>query len=484
MPDSRNSELARLKRQLVRERAARKQAEAHLENKSRELYNNGAKLKKAISKLEGLAYSDPVTNLANRNILEREIESLCCESGRGSNFHALHLIDLNDYKFVSGALGQAAADILLRQVARRLEAVAGKSDIVARIGADEFAILQVECSADAANISEFARKVSDALSRPYVILGSSIYCSASLGAAFNSRSLGSGTDSLFADAEIALTESKNFNRGSFVIFDDRLKTKEAQRLASRQQICTALDGDQFEAWLQPQFCLLNGEVAGYEALARWKHPDRGIVSPGEFIPVVEHMGLATKFGVSILNSSLTLMDKMRRSKVPIGKIGINLSAAQLVHGDIVDTVNALLRQYGFSSSQIELEVTEGALLHDMDRAFAILQELRAMGISIALDDFGTGYSSLAYLQQLPIDRLKIDQAFIRDLGTKQQTREIVAAIIQMAKALNLEIVAEGIETHQQSVILKQMGADVGQGYFHSKPLSPGAVLSSLSSTAA
>ena len=459
-------------------KAARKQAEALLESKSRELYENTAQLSKANKKLERLAFRDAVTELPNRNVLEKELEKSLCESGSGSKWQALHLVDLNDYNFVSGALGHSAADLLLQEVASRLSQVVGINDIVARIGGDEFAVLQVDCGSDEASIRQLAHRITDALSQPHVILSSSVYCSASVGVAVLNPFWSGKIDRLFAEAELALSEAKSFNRGSFVVFDDRLKDAETQRLASRQQICTALDANQFEAWLQPQFDLQQGALAGYEALARWRHPDRGVVGPGEFIPILEHMGLATKFGTRMLEHSLCLMERMRQSRIPVVKVGVNLSAAQLIHGDIVDTVTALLRQYSPADCHLEIEITEGALLYDMGRVCSILDELRKVGVSVALDDFGTGYSSLSYLQALPLDRLKIDQAFIRDLLKNNQAQEIVAAIVQMAKALKLETVAEGIETREQATILKSIGVDVGQGYLHSKPLPPSDILKS------
>ena len=466
----------RLKRQLEREREARKQAESLLENKSRELYESSQRLRDANTKLEQLAYRDSITDLPNRRVLERALEQFRSGHKSTSRIAALYLIDLNDFNFVAGTLGQSAADALLVQVSERLRKIADSNDMVVRIGGDEFAVLQIDRINGEDDARQFAKHFCDRLAKPYFVLGNSVYCSASMGVTMISSGRDHAVDRWFTDAEIALAEAKTYNRGSYVLFDERLRAVELQRLASRQQICAALDSNQFETWLQPQINLKDGTLAGYESLARWRHPDRGIVGPGEFIPTLEHMGLATEFGTNILQRSFALMEKMRRKQIPIVKVGVNLSSVQLIHGDIVDTVRSLLRQYDMPEARLELEITEGSLLHDSDRVHQTLQELRAMGVSIALDDFGTGYSSLSYLRTLPIDRLKIDRSFIQELPKDVEACGIIIAIVQMAKALELEIVAEGIESQEQANLLRCVGVDVSQGFLHSKPLAPNKIL--------
>ena len=463
------AEIELLKRRLERERSARKQAELLLETKSRELYDNAVELKSANAQLRRLAYQDPVTGLPNRRVLEKKLSS-------GFRAAALYLIDLNDYNFVASTLGHTAGNELLKEVAKRLTEVVGSSGVIARIGGDEFAIFQENCDDSTIGTSQIAASIVEKLAKPYVILGNSVYCSASCGVSIKTSIDNQTADRWFTEAEIALGEAKTHNRGSYLLFDEELREVELQRLVSREEICCALDSNQFEVWLQPQVNLKSEQLVGYESLARWNHPRRGTVGPGEFIPTIEHMGLASRFGAHILESSFSILKQMQKNHVQQVKLGINLTAGQLLFGEIYDTIRNMLIQYDLAGEFIELEITEGSLLNESKQVQETLHKLRQLGITIALDDFGTGFSSLSYLRTLPIDRLKIDRSFVQAIPKDVQACGVIIAIIQMAKALELEVIAEGIETNEQANLLRCLGVEVGQGFLFSQPIPPDEIL--------
>lgn len=463
-------ESERFQNRLQRERAARKQAEYLLENKSRELFESTRELRDANKKLERLANQDQVTGLPNRRFLEKSLAEFFSADDNSGQYAVLHIIDLNDFNFVAGTLGHSFSDRLLRQVRDRIVDIVGDRGTVTKIGSDEFAVLQT-CDDWRGSVRKSSDKLITALSDPYTIDGAEIYCSASCGVAAVKGTKDQSASRLFADAESALHEARTNHRGSYVIFDERLRDIERQRLASREEIFKALSTNQYEVWLQPQVKLENGLISGYEALARWHHPVRGIVGPHEFIPTIEHMGLSLSFGSRILNEAFSAVAPLKRKAGRAVKVGVNLSAAQMMHGNLADTVSRLLREYGLKGEDIELEITEGSLIVEPDRVRYQLDRLRDMDISIALDDFGTGYSSLSYLRTFPIDRLKIDRSFIGELTQNVQAASIANAIVQMAKALGMRIVAEGIELPEQDMFLKLLGVDEGQGYLYSKPIS-------------
>lgn len=460
----------RLLRRLDRERCARKQAEMLLENKSRELFENTQQLQEANERLERLANQDPVTGLPNRRVLEKDLKKFFSNEQSSSLAAILYIIDLNDFNFVAGNLGHSVSDGLLRQVSSRIVEQVGDSGSVTKIGSDEFAVLQA-CEDWQRTAETTADRIIKALSEPYRVDETAIYCSASCGVAALLGGNKHSANRLFADTEAALVEARSHHRGSYVIFDDRLRAVEQQRLASREEIFRALSKKQYEVWLQPQVRLKDRTISGYEALARWRHPARGIVGPHEFIPTIEHMGLALQFGTQILNDAFSVVRPLNRKAGRPIKVGVNLSSAQMIHGDLTDTVHGLLREHGLQGENIELEITEGSLIVQPDIVRRHLDRLRDMNISIALDDFGTGYSSLSYLRMFPIDRLKIDRSFIRELTQDVQAASIANAVVQMAKALGMRIVAEGIELPEQDMFLKLLGVDEGQGYLYSKPMS-------------
>lgn len=465
-----------IQRRLDREKSARKQAELLLESKSRELYYSTEELKKANLRLEKLAFSDSATGLPNRRVLENEVNAYLSHEQSNDQPAVLYIIELNDYNFVAGTLGHPACDTLLTQVGRRITEVVGETGFVSKIGSDKFAILQTEISWPD-GVADTASRVVEALAKPYLIRERSIYCSASCGVASGHGNSEQAINRLFVHAETALRSALAHNRGSYVFFNKRMKSAGNLRLASREQIYASLVKKQYEIWLQPQVKLSDRSLCGYEALARWRHPTRGIVGPHEFISTIEHMGLALEFGHFILKDAFDMARRLKENdQIPPVRIGINLSAAQLVQPNLVDTVNSMMSEFGLSGQDIELEITEGSLINEPKKVSRHLDRLRDMDISIALDDFGTGYSSLSYLRTFPIDRLKVDRSFINELTCDVQAAGLANGIVQMAKALGMKVIAEGIESKEQELFLKLLGVDEGQGYLYSKPMSKKDVL--------
>jgi len=460
----------RLLQRLERERLARKAAEDLLETKAAEFYEGSRMLKAANERLKQAAMRDPLTELPNRRWLLGRLEQETTGAREGSPPFIVHTLDINDLRSINDTLGHAAGDELLQKAAQRLMAIVGKSDTVFRLGGDEFAILQLK-STWPSGAEELARKSLFALSRPFDIFGKPITVSASLGASALLPGKFDDPNSLLTRANIAMQEAKAKGRGTYVLFNDELKQALAERMVSKDQLVLAMKARQFEAWLQPQVSLNGGRCTGFEALARWRHPDRGIVGPNEFIPVLERMGLAVEFGTAIMSAAFASLATFHARGFQDLKIGVNLSAAQLVHGNLVETVQSLLKMHNLKPESVELEITEGSLIVDPDTARHRLDKLRELGVSIALDDFGTGYSSLAYLRQFPIDRIKIDRSFVRELPETPQAIGITRAIVQMARALDMSIVAEGIECDEQSKFLEGEGVEDGQGFLYSRPQS-------------
>ena len=462
------AELQRAQSRLKRERDARKQAETLLETKSRELFERTEQLRKAGDRMRLIAFVDPVTQLPNRRVLEEELRQLRAEADHFSEFFALHFVDLNDFNYVARNHGHAVGDQFLRQVGQLLKTVAKDTDVVARIGGDEFAILQA-CFNEPNLADDTAVEISRVLSQPCRIGDELIFCSATCGVSVFRSTDPSAVDNCFTEAEAALTEAKVTNRGSFVVFDQANRSIEHDHNACRSEIYSALENREFELWLQPQYDLSSGSLAGYEALARWRHPQRGILGPGEFISTLDHMGLGLPFGEQILRDAFAIARRVQHGMAKPVPISVNIAPVQLLQAEFATKVCALLEEFGLDGSMVELEITEGSWIRESGKVSETLSRLRESGISIAVDDFGTGFSSLSYLRTLPIDRLKIDRAFIRPLPQDVQASGIVIAIVQMARALELEVVAEGIETTEQENLLRCLGVHVGQGYLYSEP---------------
>lgn len=425
-------------------------------------YEDITERRRAEAQITYLARHDGLTGLANRLQLRERVEQAFALCGRGGRF-ALLGIDLDGFRAVNEALGQPAGDQVLRQAAERLLACARDTDTVARLGADEFAVVQtgIDKGEDAAAL---ARRIIAALSRPFMVDGQSIELGASIGIALAPEE-GAGHDPLLQHAQLALELCRRERRGAFRFFEPEMDAAVQRRRQLEMDLRLALDRGEFQPVYQPIVEIASGRVAGFEALLRWRHPGRGMVSPVEFIPVAEELGLIVPIGAWVLRRACA-----DAARWPDGiRVAVNVSAIQFRDPSLVATVATALADSGLPASRLEIEITESLLLEDEAATEATLHRLRGLGVRIAMDDFGTGYASLGYLRSFPFDKIKIDQSFIRDLDSKPDSRAIVRAIIGLGRSLGMRTTAEGVETGAILEILRMEGCAEAQGYLFSRP---------------
>ncbi|HEX8688620.1 MAG TPA: EAL domain-containing protein [Solirubrobacterales bacterium] len=418
---------------------------------------------------------DSLTGLPNRlSFIESLRDALRRGTASGSPVGVLFL-DLDHFKLINDSTGHHAGDELLRAIAPRLRAHLRPGDIVARFGGDEFGVL-VDRLADEEEAMAIADRVADAFTEPYSMGGADHFVTASIGVAV-ARPTGRepvDADLLIRDADAAMYRAKERGRGRCEMFDAEMRARAVRRLEVERELRHGLDRDELELHYQPVVALGNGEIVGLEALVRWRHPERGVLDPSEFMEVAEDSGLIEPIGRWVQEAACRQAlgwHDLRPDKRPLD-ISVNLSARQVAHRDLVSSVEEILAGTGLDPVNLRLEVTESALVEESARATATLKNLSEMGIRLVLDDFGTGYSSLAYLNRFPFDALKIDRSFIDGLGIEQERTAIVEAVIGMARALSLDAIAEGVENEVQLAELRRLGCDYGQGHLFSRPLAP------------
>ncbi|WP_246733204.1 EAL domain-containing protein [Methylobacterium sp. BTF04] len=410
-----------------------------------------------------MARHDALTGLPNRAYLRERMEAVLASRPRGQGGAVLYL-DLDGFKMVNDTFGHPAGDELLRHVAHRLHVAKHDTDFVARLGGDEFAIVQ-SCPDQPMAASVLAARVVEMLEAPFTIQGQEIVIGTSIGIA-TAEQTGVTSDTLLRRADVALYEAKAAGRGTWRFFDLAMDAAIQRRHHLALDMRFALAEGQFELHYQPVVETRTHALRGFEALLRWHHPEHGLVSPAEFIPLAEETGLIKAMGAWALAKACA---DATCWPDPI-KVAVNLSSVQFVRGNLVDEVQQALAASGLAASRLELEITESVLLRDNDETFAVLHQLRALGLQISMDDFGTGYSSVSYLRRFPFDKLKIDQCFIRNLERDDGSIAIVRAMIGLGKALAMNVIAEGVETVEQASILQAEGCDELQGYLFSKPL--------------
>jgi len=409
-----------------------------------------------------MARHDALTDLPNRMLLLEQLNHEIKRVKRGECLAVLCL-DLDQFKSVNDALGHHIGDELLKLVGERLRGCTRELDIVARMGGDEFAIImtQMDQAADAATLS---KRIRDSVIRPYQIEGHQIVTDISIGISVAPMDAVDPHE-LLRNADMALYDAKADGRGTFRFFEPEMNTRMKARRELEMDLRKALATEQFELHYQPLVVLETNEVNGFEALVRWNHPLRGLISPVDFIPIAEETGLIVPLGEWVLNAACNeAVDWPDHIKV-----AVNLSPAQLNSRNLVSMVTTALRESGMSPNKLQLEITETVLLQNTFSTLATLHELRRMGVQIALDDFGTGYSSLSYLRSFPFDKIKIDRSFIQDLSNGAEPLAIVNAVAGLAKCLNMTSTAEGVETPQQMETLQAIGCTEMQGYLFSHP---------------
>ncbi len=448
--------LLRHNRLLAQAREKVEQQNRTLERRDRELLSQNARI-------FFMAHHDALTGLPNRVMFQERLEEALAQQRRRGDGIALLCLDLDHFKQVNDTLGHPAGDMLLKTVAERLRQCVREGDVVARLGGDEFAVLQ--CGAGQPGYaSGLAQRIVATLGGPYDLGGDRAVIGASVGVAVATSELCSA-DVLLRNADIALYRAKADGRGGFCLFESGMDDQVQARRALERDLREALVRHEFEVFYQPVFQLQDRRLSGFEALLRWRHPDRGLVSPAEFIPVAEELGLIVPVGAWVLAQACT-----DAATWPIEiRVAVNLSPVQFYSPGLVAAVQRALQVSGLPAHRLELEITESALLQDSKTVLATLHELRALGLRTALDDFGTGYSSLSYLRSFPFDRLKIDQSFVREMTQRPDCRTIVRSVLDLSRELGMSTTAEGVETEDQLDLLSRDGCTEVQGFLFDRP---------------
>ncbi|HEX4019868.1 MAG TPA: EAL domain-containing protein [Acidobacteriaceae bacterium] len=428
--------------------------------------------KLAQHRIDHLIHHDALTNLANRLLFQDRLQQAMAEADRTGQPMALLYIDLDRFKSVNDMLGHATGDDLLVQVAARMQETTRRVDTVARLGGDEFAIVQPLIHTPQA-AATLASRLINLIHRPVLIGGHQVSVGASIGIAMYPQD-GATPEILLQNADLALYRAKQYRGSSFCFFESNMDHKLQERRALEIELQEALENHQLHLNYQPLFSTGSLQLIGFEALLRWQHPQRGWIAPIDFIPLAEETGLILSIGRWVLLSACT---EAARWSYPY-RISVNVSAVQVQHSNLVETVAEILQTTGLPPDQLELEVTESLFLGDLEAILTTLRDLKKLGVRITLDDFGTGYSSLSYLRRFPFDHLKIDRSFVHSLGQDKQADAIVSSIVALSHSLNLSVTAEGVETETQLAALQSNDCDHVQGFLLGRP-SPSSALASL-----
>lgn len=418
--------------------------------------------------IEFLAFHDALTGLPNRALLMDRLKRAISYAERSGDKVALLFLDLDNFKLINDTLGHMVGDELLKSVAARLRQSVRDTDTVSRQGGDEFVVVVVDV-ADAEDIAATTEKLLAKLSGTLDIGGHEIPTSGSIGISIYPDDT-RDPDILLKNADTALYEAKSAGRNTYRFFAEHMNVEASQYLKTRHGLQRALDRGEFVLYYQPQVDLATGQVIAAEALIRWRHPEQGLVPPGRFIPVAEDSGLIVPIGAWVLREACRQIAAWDRAGLPAIVVAVNLSAVQFKRDKIDEAVARAIADAGIEPSRLELELTESLLISDTENVLTTVRHLKAIGVQLSIDDFGTGYSSLSYLKRFRVDKLKIDQSFVRDLASDPESAAIVQAIIQMAHSLNLRTVAEGVETAQMLEIITRYQCNEAQGYHFSRPV--------------
>ncbi len=425
-------------------------------------------LREAQQTLRHQAYHDILTGLPNRWLLRDRMEQALKYVRQKKTGLAVMFLDLDRFKNLNDTLGHMIGDYLIRAVAERLNLILNERDTLARLGGDDFVVMLMdivgpEQAAAAADL------LLTALHEPFVLDDKEIYVGASIGIALHPAN-GDEFDVLIKNAESAMYYAKDQGRNNYQFFSHEIQAATADRFTIENELRGAIRASELRLYYQPQFTLHDGRITGLEALVRWEHPKRGMTAPDKFIPVAEESGLIIPLGEWVLRQAIEDGVKLRNAGCKLQRLAINLSARQLYHQDTLDLLREMVARGDLGTEALEIEITESGIMQNPEQAVANLNAIRDMGIGIAIDDFGTGYSSLAYLKRFPINILKIDRSFIRDITLDQDDTTIVKTILAMAQALNLRVIAEGVETQEQYDFLAELGCAEGQGYLFARPM--------------
>ncbi len=424
--------------------------------------------RQSLERLNYLAYYDTLTGLPNRQLLNDHIKWAIKEAAKRDRLMAVLFLDLDRFKNINDTLGHDVGDALLREVATRLRASVRPGDIVSRLGGDEFTLVLANI-AHVDDVTRVAQKLLDQFLPPFRIAGRDLFISPSIGITLYPLDDNS-PENLLKNADIAMYHAKQLGRNNFQFFTPELNTRAARRLELETGLRLALEKNEFILHYQPLVKMDTGKITGMEALLRWQHPEYGLIPPMEFIPLAEETGLIVPIGEWVLRTACAQIKAWHATGFPAMHVAVNLSSVQLQQKNFAKVVKQVLSDTGLDPRYLDLELTESLLMQDMEAAEAILRELNDFGVLFSLDDFGTGYSSLSYLKRFPIDFLKIDRSFVRDITHDRYGAGIVRAIIAMAHTLNIKVIAEGVETSEHLRFLREQSCDISQGYYCSEPL--------------
>lgn len=436
-------------------------------------------LVEADKKIRQMALEDPLTGLPNRAHFQTQLKSALASADRSDSKVGVMLLDLDHFKKVNDTLGHAVGDELLKQVADRVKKCVRQTDLVARLGGDEFAVITVNAQLFG-GVHRVGNAIIKAIAEPFVVDGKTIHTGTSVGATVYPDDPGESGE-LLRNADVALYQAKDGGRGSCRLFDEQLDSAMQARTAVEVDLRAAVPEDQLFLVYQPQIDLKTDEIVGAEALVRWQHPDRGLVGPAEFIEIAEATGQIVEINRWVIRHACEQLVQWIDEDVPLPRLSLNISPVLFRRDDFFDDLSRVLEETGLDPQRLEIEVTESVAMAAGDDAERVLFRLRAIGVQLAIDDFGTGYSSLNRLKHFPLDRLKIDQSFVRNITNDDDDTAISRAITEMGHALDMRIVAEGVETAEQAEILSALGCDEAQGYHYSKPITADAFIEYLGS---
>ena len=432
------------------------------------IFTDVSERKAAEERAAYLAYYDVLTGLPNRSLVQDRLQQAVVNADRAATKVALLMVDLDRFKTINDSLGHSVGDRLLVEVAKRLKLCLRESDTLCRQGGDEFLILLPDLRDAEACVTHLAR-LTDGLAQPFRVDALELAITVSMGIAIYPDD-GPDLGTLLKKSDMAMYRAKEAGRNTYRFFNEGMNDEAEERLAMHSNLRRALDAGQFVLHYQPQIEIASGRLVGAEALLRWNHPTLGLVLPGRFIPVAEESGLIVPIGEWVLREACREAANWQRQGMPDVVVAVNLSALQFKRGEIEMSVTRALDESGLDPALLELELTESILIHDTENVLATVMRLKHMGLKLSIDDFGTGYSSLAYLKRFKVDKLKIDQSFIRDLAKDSDDAAIVRAIVQMARSLGLRTIAEGVEDRHVLDHLRLYRCDEAQGYFFSRPV--------------
>ncbi|HTN67134.1 MAG TPA: EAL domain-containing protein [Burkholderiaceae bacterium] len=422
--------------------------------------------------LEFQANHDALTGLPNRNLLRDRLSQAIVQAARLQHSFWVAFLDLDHFKFINDTLGHGAGDTLLQEISRRLQDALRASDTVARQGGDEFVLILPDCDDQVANIA-VVQRIMSTIAAPLEIDNHRFYPTCSIGIALYPDD-GSDAETLIRHADVAMYHAKQNGRNNFQFFTAAMNERALDRLRLEADLRQALERDELLLHYQPQVCLRSGRMLGMEALIRWNHPQLGMIAPNRFIALAEETGLIVPIGEWVLRTACRQTQAWQQAGLGALRIAVNLSARQFAEPGLAPSIIGILAETGLAAQHLEIELTESMVMKDVEHSIGILRELKAAGMHLSIDDFGTGYSSLSYLQRFPLDVLKIDQSFVRDITHHSDGAAIVSSIISLAHSLRLQVIAEGVETMEQLAYLRQNDCDQIQGYYFSKPLAAAA----------